>query len=293
MIRFDRLRGSEWASQTEALLKPLPDYRGLFGSKDATIGDRLDTLVISSPRPRDASATTLVAHTTMPRKQMRDFLGNGDAITWSPARGGMLGKRVSALPNDHRLVLSPWKGWFVLAQPEDLGALATAGRGNLEIIEAKGKLPPWLDTIRTIEKESGDEAKRGPALVVTLAGNGKRMFLPDVGLGVTSLPTPERASIAVELAAQGWLVRGNLKFATDADAAELVRTVQKAQERIADSRILAAVLRSQHVFNPITGLSLARTGDRVSYATSASIADARAILAAAATALEQYFGHGP
>jgi hypothetical protein len=69
--------------------------------------------------------------------------------------------------------------------------------------------------------------------------------------------------------------------------------VQQAQQRVADSVVLAAVLRSQHVLHPLIGLSLARTGDRVSYATSASISDARAVLAAAAAALEQYFGHVP
>jgi hypothetical protein len=36
-------------------------------------------------------------------------------------------------------------------------------------------------------------------------------------------------------------------------------------------------------------LSLARTGARVSYATSLAIADARTLLAAAAVALDQYF----
>jgi hypothetical protein len=291
LIRFDRLRGTEWAGETEGLLKPLPDYRGLFGGKDASIADRLETLIISSPRPRDATATTLVARTSMSRKQMRDFLGNGTAITWSTARGGMLGKRPSPAMNDRRMVLSPWKGWFVLAAPEDLGGLAAASGGNLETAEARGSLPPWLATIRTIEKESGDDAKRGPAIVVTLAGNGKRTVVPDVGLGVRSLPTPERASIAVELVTQGWLVRGNIRFASEADAAEFVRVAQQAQQRIADSLVLSAVLRSQHVLNAIAGLSLTRTGDRVSYATSVSIADARAVLAAAAATLELSFGH--
>jgi len=181
----------------------------------------------------------------------------------------------------------------VLAQPEDLGALAGAARGNLETLEARGALPPWLDTIRTIEKESGEEPGKGPALVVTLAGDGKRIALPDVGLGLTALPGPERVSIAVELDPKGWRVRGNIKLASEADAAELVRALQQAQQRVKDSRVLSAVLRTQHVYNAITGLSLARSGDRVSYATSVSIADARAVLAAAAASLDQYFGRTP
>jgi hypothetical protein len=191
------------------------------------------------------------------------------------------------------VILSPWQGWFLLGQPDDLGPLLAASRGNLDALEARGKLPPWLDTLRTIEKESGEEAARGPALVVTFSGQGKRKSVPDIGLGVTSLPQPVRISVAVELAKQGWLLRGNIELSSEADAAELILAVQQAQQHIAESRVLSALMRSQHVLNAITGLSLARTGTRVSYATSISIADARAVLAAAAAMLDQYFGRTP
>jgi hypothetical protein len=294
LIRFDRLRGTEWAAPTEKLLRPLPDYHGLFGDREASIGDKLDTLVISSPRPKDATATTLVAHTQMSRREMRDFLANPDVpIAWTAAKGGMLGKRSGKLfPNDRRVVLSPWKNWFVLAQPEDLGALAGAAKGNLEAIEARPKVVPWLDTLRDIEKESGDE-KRGPALVVTLTSTKQRYQFPDVGVGVTSVPTPERVSIAVELVKQGWLVRGNIKFGSEADAAEFERAVKTAQQHVADSHVLAALLRKQHVLDVVKGLSLARGGDRVSYGTSISIADARAVFTAAAALLDEYFAKPP
>jgi len=52
LIRFDRLRGTEWSAQTERLLRPLPDYQLLFGSRDADVTAKLETLVISTPRPR-------------------------------------------------------------------------------------------------------------------------------------------------------------------------------------------------------------------------------------------------
>ncbi|MGE5184833.1 MAG: hypothetical protein ACM31C_22330 [Acidobacteriota bacterium] len=291
LLRLDRIRGTEWAAATEKLLRPLPDYQLLFGSKQASLGDKLDTLVISSPKPKDATATTLVAHTSMSRAQVRDFLANPDTpIAWSAARGGMLGKRSGKLlPSDKRVVLSPWKNWFLLAQPEDLGALTATARGRLDAIEARGKLPAWLDTLRDIEKESGDD-KRGPALVVTLTSTRSRYQFPDVGVGVTSLPTPERASIAVELVKQGWLVRGNIKFGSEADAAEFVQALETAQQHVKDSRVLSALLRKQHVLDAVSGLSLARGGDRVSYATSISIADARAVLAAASTLIDDYFG---
>ncbi|HET9988245.1 MAG TPA: hypothetical protein VFQ65_06990, partial [Kofleriaceae bacterium] len=305
LVRFDRLRGSEWATAAEELFRPMPDYQGLFGSRTADIATKLDMLVISTPRPRDATATTLVMKTVLPRSSVRDLLANSGApIAWSAARGGALGKRSGKLfPNDKRLVLSPWQGWYLLAQPEDLGALTTAAGGSVDRAEAKGKLPAWLAGIRTIAKESGEEVsdKKGPALVMTIGeppsttapAKSGRYKLPEVGLGVSSLPVPTRISLAMELVKQGWLVRGNIVFANEADAADLVTTLTDLQTRITDSHILSAVLRKQHVLNVVTGLSLARTGARVSYATSISIADARAILAAAALELGSYFGQPP
>jgi hypothetical protein len=316
LIRFDRLRKTEWSEPATKLFKPMPDYGALFGPRDVAIADQLDTLVISSPRPRDATATTLVGHTQMTRAQMRDFLANPDApIQWSTAKGGMFGKRTGKLfPNDRRVLLSPWRGWFVLAQPDDLGGLTAAAGGDMEKLEAKAKLPPWLATIRTIEDETNEPKvdptkpakpakpgaaksaaadKRGPALVLTLKGPGKRYNIPDVGLGVTSAPSPDRLSMAMELVKQGWLVRGNIVFATDADAAEFEQAIKDMQTRVVDSTIISTLLKKQHVLNAITGLSLARTGARVSYATSISIADARALLAAAAQTLDAYFANPP
>jgi hypothetical protein len=293
LIRFDRLRNTEWAKPTERLLRPMPDYRGLFGSRDADLATRFDTLVISSPRPRDATATTLVVRSSLSRPRLRDFLTNPSTpIAWSTTKGGLYGKRSGKLfPGDTRVLLSPWRNWIVLAEPTDLPGLA-AVPGNLDTIEAKAKLPPWLQTIRTIEQESGDEA-RGPALVLTLAGPGGRVDIPDVGVGITSVPSPQRISLAMELVKQGWLVRGNIVFASDADAIEFAQAVQEVQQRVVDSRILAGLLRRQHALAIVTGLSVARTGARVSYATSMSIADARALLAAAAATLDAYFAGLP
>jgi hypothetical protein len=295
LIRFDRLRNTEWADPAEQLFKPMPDYQGLFGSKNVTIGSKFDTLVISSPSPRDATATTLVVHAPIPRPELRDFLANPDTpITWTLTKGGMFGRRTGKVfKNDKRVLLAPWRDWIVLAQPTDLSPrLLAPAKGSIDTFETKATLPPWLQTIRTIEKESG-EGPRGPALVLTLAGPGQRYEIPDVGLGVTSLPSPQRISCAMELVQQGWLIRGNIVFAKEADAKELVTVLEEAQQRIKDSRIFSALLRRQHMLNVVTGLSLARTGARVSYATSMSIADARAIFAAAAQTLGAYFTGQP
>ncbi|MEO8548638.1 MAG: hypothetical protein ABI678_01645 [Kofleriaceae bacterium] len=302
LVRFDRLRGSEWAAAAEELFRPMPDYQGLFGSRSADLATKLDMLVISTPRPRDAVATTLVMKTPLPRSSIRDLLANTVApIAWSTAKGGALGKRTGKVfQGDKRVVLSPWRGWYLFAQPEDLGALTAAGSGSVDAAEAKGKLPAWLAGIRTIAKESGDD-KKGPALVMTIGeppsntapAKSGRYKLPELGFGVRSLPVPQRISLAMELVQQGWLVRGNIVFPSEADAAELVQTLTDLRTRITDSHILSGLLRKQHALNLVTGLSLSRTGARVSYATSVSISDARAMLSAAAQSLGSYFGQMP
>lgn len=295
LVRFDRLRGTEWATRTEDLFRHMPDYGGLFGTRDADIADKLDTLAISTPQPKSAIATTLVMRTELARPAIRDLLGSG--ITWSTAVGGMLGTRIGpGFPGDKRVMLSPWRGWYVLAQPEDLGGLAAKSGGDLDTREvgAKTPVPAWLAQIRSIEHESGDDAKTGPALVLTLSGaplgtapsRTGRYKLPELGLGVSSLAVPQRLSLAMELVQQGWLVRGNISFASEADAAEFAASLATAQHRLVMIDQLSHVLANNHVLGQIQNLSLSRAGARISYATSISIADGRAVLAAARLLLQ-------
>lgn len=293
LVRFDRLRKTEWADPAEALFQPMPDYQLLFGARDANIADKFDTLVISSPRPQDVVATTLVVHSALPRPELRTFLTNARTpIAWSATKGGMYGRRSGRLfPGDKRVLLSPWRDWIVLAHPDDLPGLTAPAKGSLDKIEVKVALPPWLQTIRTIEQESGDEKTRGPALVLTLAGPGTRYEIPDVvGLGITSLPSPQRLTVAMELVPTGWLIRGNIVFTNEADAKEFEASVTAVRQRVLDSRILSGLLKKQHALNLVQNFALARTEARVSYSTSMSIADAHAIMAAAAATLDAYFG---
>jgi hypothetical protein len=106
------------------------------------------------------------------------------------------------------------------------------------------------------------------------------------------MPTPDRVSLAMELVKQGWLIRGNMRFATEKDALAFIAVADGVKERVADSRAIQLVLGKQLV-RVVGNLSFARTGGRVSYATSVSIADARVILAALAQQLDGYFGTLP
>ncbi|MCX5747358.1 MAG: hypothetical protein NT062_33245, partial [Proteobacteria bacterium] len=290
LIRFDRLRDTEWAATTERLLRPMPDYQVLFGTTDAKITDKLDTLVISSPTPKDASATTLVAHVSMGRAGLRAFLDAANPIAWASATGGLYGKRTGrTYKADKRVFLSPFRGWFLLGQPADLPGLTTPKKGDLDTVEASVKLPAWLAGIRKIEEESGGD-KRGPALVLTLAFDGKKIDLQgnDFGLGVSVVQTPTRVSLAMEIVKQGWVIRGNISFKTDAEATGFLASITTVKERIADSRALQMVV-GKPIVHLLENLSFQRTGARLSYATSLSIADARALLAVAAQQLDAYF----
>ena len=288
LIRFDRLRGTEWAAQAERLISPMPDYQFLFGGANAKITEKLETLVVSTFSPKDINATTLVGRTLLGRAGLRDLLSAASPVTWSTTKSGLLGKRTRTYRGDKRVFLSPFKGWFLLAQPADLG-IVTPTAGDPDAIVATAKLPAWLGAIRTIEKESGTDT-RGPALVVTLALGGKRFDLGDndFGLGIKTLPTPDRLSLAMELVKQGWLVRGNMRFVSEKEAIEFIAAAEAVRDRVGDSTAIQMVV-GKPLARVVTNLSFARTGGRVSYATSISIADARAIFAATAQQLDGYF----
>ncbi len=292
LIRFDRLRGTRWQNVAERLFAPMPDYGVLFGNQDAKISERFDMLVISTPAPRDATATTLVGKTALSRAALRAFLEQpATPVKWSVAKGGLLGVRsgTNKAANDQRAFLSPKPNWFLLAQPGDLGGLMAAAAGALDTAAIPAKNKTWVGKIQSIEAESGTD-KRGPALVVTIALPPQRIEIPDIGVGVASVPAPSRFTLAMELTKTGWLLRGNMKFATEAEATEFADAVTAVQARIAGNRILQRVLKNSHVQNAINGLSVNRTAERVSYATSISIADAEGGLAYAAMAVESYYG---
>jgi hypothetical protein len=83
-----------------------------------------------------------------------------------------------------------------------------------------------------------------------------------------------------------------MRFGSEKEAVEFIAVADGVKERVADSRAIQMVLGKQLV-RVVANLSFARSGGRVSYATSVSIADARAILIALAQQLDGYFGVPP
>jgi hypothetical protein len=292
LLRFDRLRGTEWATVAQQVLAVMPDYETLVADPDSVVTDLFDLVAMSSPKPADPTKTLLAVKAKVPIADLRDFLDEpGAPVTWSRVTGGVLGTRGKGkrvIRGDPRVFLAPFGQWMVLARPRDLSGLLDAADGPLDGAAADtAKLPAWLARLPDIEGESG--LKDGPALMMTLGPRAKTWDVPDVGLGVTSLPAPERMTLSLEIDPQGFQVKGHLKFASEDDAVTFVERTEAAREAALESAAHALVLKRAKVWNAVKGLSLVRTDRRVSYSTSLSVADARVMTAAGILLVAEYF----
>lgn len=291
ILRFDRLRGTEWATGTRKVLAPMPDYRAIIGGRDISLADAVDTLVITSRDPRQVTATTLAAHSQLEPAALRKVIGGGN-VRWSAVTGGAMGQRANA-GTDPRVYLMPYPHWVVFAEPGDLGGLTAARQGPLDVATAgdsgprvipDGGLPGWLARLRDIEIESGT-GEEGPAVVVSARGFPETVHIQRVG----DVPGPTHAAVALTVAPLGFYVRGTLTFADAAAAAELVEVVNAARDRLMGSMTGQLLLRGAHAYHAVHNLSLARSGSRVGLATSVSTADGRAMMDLAAAWSKEFY----
>lgn len=287
MIRFDRLRGTPWQAAAERLLAPTPDYRMLVGDRALRFTDLFETFVISTSDPRDALATTLLARFRGGRSKLREILTTRETpVRWYAGKGGLIGQRSpgARVPTaDQRVFVSPLSDWIMLAQPTDVSAAVVPTSGDPDTAITQLGLPTWL----RIEREAG-VGKSGPALVLTFT-EGKS-FSPRGAAGRTlGTPVPQHGTFTMELVDGGFVVRGNLTFATDADAAAFVSTLLMARDRaLKDTKVLLAVSVAGGL-NAARGLSLRQFGARVSYATSISGADATTMFRLVERSVMDYF----
>ncbi len=293
MIRFERMRGTEWIRHTEAVLEPMPDYQLLFSQSAVKPGDAIDTLVISSSSPRDVTATTLgVKVASWPAARLRAYINRPSApVRWSAVRGGVLGRRLKsrlALARDKRVFLMPYPGWVVLARPAYLGALLGRSSASMATSVAPiAELPQWLARIRNIEREAG-LGKSGPALLLTMNGFQKTLSVPLAG----KLPGPERITLALEVATKGFYVRGELRFATPAIAKTFLREIEQFKSTFVGTSVGKRVLGQVHAYNALAQLSLKQGGRTVGFSTSISISDGRLMMQLAAAQTRRVFGGG-
>jgi len=293
LLRFDRLRGTEWSPVLQKILSAMPDYKALIADPEHTVvADRFDLVAMSSARPKDSGATILAVKSSMTAAEVRDFLDEpGAPVTWSRVTGGVLGTRgvgdrVQA--KDQRVFLVAHPGWTVLAKPKDLKGALDPIDGDLDAATVDvALLPPWLQHLPEFEAESG--VPDGPAVLMTFAPKSKRWELPPIGLAIEELPAPKRLTLTAQLDTQGFVIRGNLEMRSVEDAEELVKGLEATRTEALDSTLMASLLKKMKALNLVSGLTLVRTDARVSYSTSISIADARKLFPAGADFVVEYF----
>jgi hypothetical protein len=290
MVRLDRLRDTEWADRVDAILSPLPDYKALVGDTHIRMTDLFDVLVVSSPEPDDAVATTVVVKTRLSGPELRDYIDQPDArVKWSAVKGGALGRRGSSprvLSSDQRVFLSWTPKWMVLTQPRDLGPLTAARTGDLDTPARPIDLPPWLARAGTIADEAGEPT--GPAIMMTASG----MFgtsLEMLGPGGAAIPAPEQLTVTLEVDPKGLLVRGNLRFADESAAATAHDAIMRMRQELLDQYGSVPLLGGMPLLTVLRGLDIQRTGRRLAFASSASIADSRGILELAGSLIKSHF----
>jgi hypothetical protein len=287
IVRLDRFRGTPWAARLEKIFQPMPDYDALMGQRKTTMAELFDTLVIASPRPQDATATTVVVRYPQKPRTMRSFLSNKNVrVKWRQARGGALGTRLPSKVisrNDRRVYLMPTPQLVMLARPQLLGGMSAPARGKLGSYPAADKLPDWIQRVQAIERETGDD--QGPSVVATITGVTKTLRLPVVG----ELAGPDRATVALEIHKKGFIVRGNLLFDSPARASGFVKRAHEIKKQFTESLAGKAALTLFKAYNAVKGLTLNQAGAKVAFATSISIGDAQAMVDRAAVAVEGYF----
>ncbi len=288
LLRLDRFRATPWAQRMEAVVRPMPDYQAIVGSRNVLFSDLFDTLIITSPRPQDLAATTLVGRYASSDAKVRRFLNHRESrVVWRSVRGGVVGRRARSplvLRRDPRVFLMPYPGMVMLAPPSYLGSLLEPSPVPLGAARADDAVTPeWIKRVRSIELESGVDT--GPAVLLTMAGIPQQIEIPMVG----KIPAPERATLAAEITTGGFLLRGNLLFSTEARAVEFMAFAGEKQKWLVGTVRGRLLLSPFNAFNAVKGLSLKRKGDKVAYATSISVADGRAMLDYAAKWATAFF----
>jgi hypothetical protein len=113
--------------------------------------------------------------------------------------------------------------------------------------------------------------------------------IPMVGPGGATIPAPEQATLTLEIVVDGFQLKGNLRYADDSAAATAQHAIGRFRDDILDDMASRFLLERIGAVNPLENLSMRRTGRRVAFSTSASIAEARAMLAVVTTFMTAHF----
>ena len=290
LIRFDVMRGTEWAPRSAKVLKSLPDYKMIVGDRKTPLEEKFDLLFITTSNPKRISATHLIAKSIgFPRKQLMDYLNQPNApVQWAATEGGALGSRrpgKHVIQGDPRVYFIPFDPWVVLATPPKLGALLKPGSGNIQTVKAKkGASPAWIKKLPSLDKATS--GKQAPILLLSANSLPRRIRLPDGSI----VRPPKQASMAVELAKIGFYARGIMKFDDPEQANAFILEAEKRKVELDNNWAVRAVLSNLHVWHAIKNVQFKQNGPNLTYSTSISIADARALLSRAGDMAENFFG---
>lgn len=193
LLRVDRLRGTPYARLVDDLLMNLPDRRDLFEGTGLDLLQDIDTLLIATPNPMDATVTFLAARHHLTDAALRAALERGARATgrklaWRTERGRPFAERrpvgtsgvagedgvPAAVPprtRDRRLILLAAPS-LVVVTPPAYRALLLQGRGGSPPAAsgAAAADPPddksgWAALVRRIDAEDSIMPADAVALV--------------------------------------------------------------------------------------------------------------------------------
>jgi hypothetical protein len=289
MLRLDRIRGTEWAERTAAILSPMPDHKLIIGERSIRFADSFDMLYISTSDPSDVTATTVACTGRLLDKDLRTFLSHKDsAIAWAPVAGGSLGTIRSRYQHstDSRVYLKTSANSVALANPSALAGARTPRSGDVDAPAEPSMLPPWLKALPELSKATSTSDT--PYAIVHIAALPARIAIPRGPV----LRSPQQISLYLEPQTRGFVLRGKAVFASATAAQNFTKDVEAYRTEAMDSMLSKALLRQFQVYNLLVGLKLKQEGTMVSFASSLSIADARAIFDVAAEWSKGFFGRG-
>ena len=293
-IRADRLRSTPYAAGLEAALAPTPDYRALLAGSGLALADAFDTVVISTPDPRDVTATFLAVKVRGDEAALREKLAGPASrarMIWETRPGGLVGVPQVHAPKDPRLVVSPEAGWLALARPEDVPVLLAAAQPTSLPVDAAatattaaaGAPPAWVHALARLETSASVSAPDVIA-IIGLADLGSRLDqLPG------SPPAPTTGTFAIALDKQLVEVSGTLTFASPSDAARFIASATDARTLALDGFMAKGLLRSVGALGIVESMVLTANGAEVVVTTHASPAELTELLAAAARWTQSFF----
>ena len=187
-------------------------------------------------------------------------------------------------PRDTRVYLKPNSDTVVLGTVAALGSAKAPRVGALDEVVAPENLPAWVSKIEELAQATA--AKDAPWAIAHITKIPSVVQIPRS----VSVPGPERVSLYLESEERGFVLRGKAQFSSEARARMFSTGITKAQSDAMGSILTSTLLRQLQAYNAVKGLKLKQAGSTVTFATSLSVADMRAIFSVAADWARRFFG---